>query len=209
MGLASGLTPRRAFGLSSGTMRPGTSARPAILVAVFVAIAISGCSSSPVPSPSAAIPSETVSVDQGGLPPGCHPIELNSPDGEAVSLDGIWVQDPSVGRPYTWWIRAQGDCVWGTGIVDDYADTGASANHVEVQTFSGVLTQAFTITGEIVSLGPNPPGFLPPIYSPIRFKVEFKNGQTTLREDREPGVQGPRCPDPAGFCPPPLLLHPR
>ena len=119
------------------------------------------------------------------------------------------MQDSSVGRPYTWWIRTQGDCAWGTGIVDDYADTGASATTFEVQTFNGMLTDDFTITGEIVNLGPLRLGLSVPIYSSIQFLIDLEDGQITLREDREPGVQGPRCPEPAGYCPPPLLLHPR
>jgi len=190
-------------------MRRGPTACPTIALASILAIAIGGCSGSPVGSPSASASSETPSVGEAGLPPGCQPIDLHFSSGEAVSLDGIWVQDASVGRPSTWWIRTQGDCAWGTGIVDDYLDSGASANHFEVQTFNGTVKSDFTITGEIVALGPNPLGFSPPIYSTIRLLIEFDEGQTTLREDREPGVEGPRCPETTGFCPPPLLLHPQ
>jgi hypothetical protein len=74
------------------------------------------------------------------------------------------------------------------------------------------LDRSYVIAGELVDVAPYGPGrvsipFLRLFY-PIRLQVEFDDaGQIRLREDREAGVQGPRCPDPAGYCPPPLVLQ--
>ena len=165
-------------------------------------------------SPSAvATTSSTSSATQtpvGELPPGCSPITLAAPTGEIVTLDGIWETDPSTGRPMTWWIRTQGTCIWGSGMVDDYTDDGPSANAFEVQAFNGLVSIDFFITGEIVALGPSRVAATGHArYSPLSMEIHVEEGAVTLREDRDPTAQGPRCPDPAFFCPPPLVLHPR
>ncbi|HJT64099.1 MAG TPA: hypothetical protein VJ839_04945 [Candidatus Limnocylindria bacterium] len=140
-----------------------------------------------------------------GLPPGCGPIELRGPTGERIALDGEWIEVGDVGEPMTWWIRTQGDCVWGNGQVENVETRPVGQRPDQVQGLSGVIGSDFVITGEILSLGP-PLDSAP--YSPLRMLIEFGVAdEIFLREDREDGVVGPRCPDPANYCPAPLVLE--
>jgi hypothetical protein len=147
----------------------------------------------------------------GGLPPGCHAIDLRGPSGARIVLDGRWLEDAADAR-MTWWIRTQGDCVWGAGHIEDISPEGSfDARPDQVQSLAGHVGSAFVITGEIIWLAALPPGTTgtPSWYSPLRMLIEIDDaGEITLREDREPGVTGPRCPDPSGFCPAPLVLRP-
>lgn len=125
-------------------------------------------------------------------------------------VDGVWLEDTD-NTPMTWWIRTAGDCVWGAGYIDEVGTDGqVVARPDQVQSLSGHTGVDFVITGEVIWLGPlpgNAPGN-PARYSPLRMVIEFdETGNVTLREDREPGVFGPRCPDPSGFCPDPLVLR--
>ena len=113
-----------------------------------------GCSptTSPLPSvqPSASPSEGAVS----GLPPGCAPHEVRGPDGERIDLDGTWVEEVGEDEaPMTWWIRTQGDCLWGAGTVDDVPTAGASVPDT-VQTIRGRLGSDLIIDGEILRLGP-------------------------------------------------------
>jgi hypothetical protein len=110
----------------------------------------------------------------------------------------------------TWWIRTQGDCVWGAGYMEDPPPEGTfEARPDHVQSLSGVLESDFVLTGEILLLGALPTfAGNQPRYSPLRMFIEFdETGEVLLREDREPGISGLRCPDPGGYCPAPLLLQ--
>jgi hypothetical protein len=137
---------------------------------------------------------------------------LRGPDGERIVLDGPWVEVDDVGAPMTWWIRTQGDCVWGNGQVEDVPPPGEFGGRPDlVQSLSGVLGSDFVITGEILNLGDLPLGQARSLvpYSPLRMFILFDDlGEITLHEDREPMVRGPRCPDPVVYCPDPLVLRP-
>jgi hypothetical protein len=182
------------------------------IAAATITLLGSGCARSPaVPVDVTPAPTETPVADAGNLPPGCSPIDLRTPAGERIELDGTWAEVGSGGELLTWWIRTQGNCVWGAGSIDNPSPAGTfEARPDHVQSLRGVLGSDFVITGEIVWLGALPlgaPGVLPP-YSPLRMFVEFDDaGEIFLREDREPGVTGPHCPDPSGFCPAPLVLQ--
>jgi hypothetical protein len=140
-----------------------------------------------------------------GLPPGCALIDLRGPSGERVELDGQWIEVDRVGEPMTWWIRTQGDCVWGNGQVED-VETRVPLGPHQIQGLSGVIGSDFVITGEILWLGPSDSALTP--YSPLRMDIEFGAAdEIFLREDRRPTVQGPRCPDPPNYCPAPLVLE--
>ena len=171
---------------------------------------MSGCGPSTSPSPSdqpSASPSE---LAESGLPPGCGPIELRGPSGERIELDGQWIEIGDVAAPMTWWIRTQGDCVWGTGHIEGVGtEDPANPRPSDVQTLSGVIGSDFVITGEILLLAPLPPlSLLRRPHSPLRMLIEFDAaGEITLREDREPGVSDPRCPDPVVACLAPLVLE--
>jgi len=170
---------------------------------------VAACTPTSAP-PTSAPPTESPPAAVGNLPPGCEPIALRSPAGETVDLTGIWIQDENEGRqPSKWWIRAVGDCVWGTGIYDTYSEDEFSAYSESVQVLQGRVGNDFVIDGTIVLLGPHPSFAVLQYVAEVRLLIEFgPASEVVLREDRTPGVQGPRCPDPISFCPAPLLLRP-
>jgi len=161
----------------------------------------------PTAAPSSTVPqTESPAAEVGNLPPGCDPIDLRSPDGQAVDLNGTWIHGgEGGGTPATWWIRTVGDCIWGTGIFDDYTEGGPGDQPDSVQGLQGRMGDDFVIDSTIVFLGPDAVLLYP---AEVRIIIDFDDdGQIILREDREPGVEGPRCPDAANYCPPPLVLR--
>jgi hypothetical protein len=186
--------------------------RRCLLLLTFPAL-VWGCTPTTTPSPSVqpSISDTAPGSRVGGPLPACEPIALHDPSGERISLDGGWNEVPSSDRSnlMTWWIHTQGDCIWGAGQVEEVF-TGIATSPDRVQSLSGRIGSDFAISGEIIWLGPLPPGAIasPIRYSPLRMFIEFDDtGWVRLREDREAGVRGPRCPDPASFCPAPLLLE--
>jgi hypothetical protein len=156
------------------------------------------------------LPTESPAAEAGNLPPGCEPINLRSPAGEAVNLTGVWIQDEEEGpQPARWLIRALGDCIWGTGTYDTYTEEEFLARSDSIQVLQGRVGNDFVIEGTIVLLGPHLTFATPEYFSEVRLLIEFDQAsEITLREDRIPGVEGPRCPDPVTYCPAPLLLRP-
>jgi hypothetical protein len=180
------------------------------LLLVVAPILVSGCQPSPSRSPLVQPSEEASDAGTAGLPPGCEALDLRDPTGERVVLDGRWteVDTPDRVALMTWWILTEGDCVWGAGQQDEVELEGMSATADQVQGLSGHIGSDFTITGEILWLGPVTPGGASSAYSPLRMLIEFgEAGQIFLREDREPDVPGPRCPVPQAFCPDPLVLE--
>jgi hypothetical protein len=179
--------------------------RRALISAAFV---VAACTPTSAP-PTSASPTESEAAEVSNLPSGCEPIDLRSPAGVAVDLNGIWIQDDKEGRqPSKWWIQTLGDCIWGAGIFDDYTEDPLVAHPMAVQGLQGRVGNDFVIDSTIVLLGPRPTMALPETLAEVRLLIEFDpEGQVTLREDRIPGVQGPRCPDPLVVCPQPLLLR--
>lgn len=186
------------------------AARTALLCAlVGSACLLAACTPASGP-PTSVVPTESPAAAVSNLPTGCEPINLLSPAGEPVDLNGIWIQDDKEGRlPSKWWIQTLGDCIWGTGILDDYTEDPLFALSFSVQGLQGRVGNDFVIDSTIVLLGPRPTMALPQTLAEVRLLIEFDPaGQVTLREDRIPGVQGPRCPEPLAVCPQPLLLRP-
>jgi hypothetical protein len=183
-------------------------ARSPLCLLLGLLMLLSACTPSTSPSPSILPSASPSDAAVSNLPPGCEPHEVRGPDGERIDLDGTWVEEVGVDEaPMTWWIRTQGDCVWGAGTVDDVR--GAEAIPDLVQTIRGRLGSDFGIDGEILRLGPySSSDAARQIYSPIRLLVDFdEDGQIVLREDRVYGVVGPRCGDPVIFCIPVLVLR--
>ena len=179
---------------------------------VSALLATGACTPTTAPSASEALsPAPTASsAPAGNLPPGCELIELRTPNGQRIVLDGAWTEVDTTGQPMTWWISTLGNCVWGAGQVDEVPpDRTISAAPAQVQSFNGHVGSDLVITGEILWLGPDGIGANPSRYSPLRMLIDVDDaGQILLREDREPGVSGPRCPAPGGYCPDPLVLQP-
>ncbi len=123
-----------------------------------------------------------------------------------MELGGTWTQVDTPGGPATtWWIRALGDCVWGVGKVDEFPEEPLPAT---VQHLRGQIRNDFVIEGEIVLVGPAVVVPSTTSYARVELIIEFDDaGQISLREDREHGVQGPRCPSPPFYCPRPLVLR--
>jgi hypothetical protein len=175
-------------------------------VLLGAALSAAGCGASPALTPTPAAP-ETPGPAVGDLPPGCDPIDLRSPTGDRIELDGTWVH--SEGGEMTWWIRTLGSCIWGAGTVDDVPEDplGLSTNPATVQILSGSIQTDFVIEGEIVLVGPPGLGFGVNIHAPVRLLIEFDDsGAVSIREDRVYGDQGPRC-NPFGNCLQPIVLR--
>jgi hypothetical protein len=179
--------------------------RRALISAAFV---VAACTPSSAP-PTSASPTESEAAGVSNLPSGCEPIELRSPAGEPVNLNGIWIQDDQEGRfPSKWWIQTLGDCIWGTGIFDDYTEDPLVSHPMAVQGLQGRVGNDFVIDSTIVLLGPRPTLAIVQTLAEVRIIIDFDPaGEITLREDRILGVQGPRCPEPQTLCPQPLLLR--
>jgi len=173
---------------------------------VGLALVGSGCTSSTTPTTTPQ-PSESRAPPVGGLPPGCGPIDLRTPSGERVDLDGTWIEVDTPGAtPATWWIRTLGDCVWGVGKVDEFPENPGPDT---VQHLRGKVRTDFVIEGEIVLVGPAvATAIAATAYARVELIIEFDEaGLINLREDREHGVQGPRCPNPPFDCPRPVVLR--
>ncbi|HET9497768.1 MAG TPA: hypothetical protein VFP83_05525 [Candidatus Limnocylindria bacterium] len=94
--------------------------------------------------------------------------------------------------------------------MDDVGTIDVAGNAHQVQSLVGHINSDFTMSGEILWLGPSPPALPYELvrYSPLEMLIDFDAaGATILRESREGGVHGPRCPDPQSYCPPPLVLE--
>jgi hypothetical protein len=174
---------------------------------IATACVVAGCA--PSAAPPTSVPPTEIPAEVGNLPSGCDPIDLRSPDGQAVDLNGTWIQGGEGGRTAaTWWIRTVGDCIWGTGIFDDYTEGRGVDQPDSVQGLQGRMGDDFVIDSTIVFLGPHPGRAILQYRAEVRIILDFDDdGQIILREDREPGVAGPRCPDPVNYCPPPLVLR--
>ncbi|HET9497769.1 MAG TPA: hypothetical protein VFP83_05530 [Candidatus Limnocylindria bacterium] len=130
---------------------------------------------------------------------------LLSASGERIILDGYWV-DESAGVRLDYWIQTEGNCLWAAGQRNATPFEQAFVRE-DVQLLRGTIQSDFTVDGEIVLLGPTLAGNEPANWAPARFLIEpGDDGQLTLREDRERGVPGPRCPEPTYDCLKPLVL---
>jgi hypothetical protein len=187
--------------------------RRRLLILLAAVLVTAGCTQesaepSPVSPPASARSSV---VPAGNMPPGCEPIELRTPSGELVTLDGIWIQEgQGNARPMTWWVESFGDCFWATGIADDY-DYGEDASATladAVQSVRGTIGNDFTIAGTAVLLAPHDCVCLPQRFADVTFDIVVDDaGGITLEENREEGVAGPRCLDPSSQCLAPLVLR--
>jgi hypothetical protein len=75
----------------------------------------------------------------------------------------------------------------------------------------GSLATDSSISGDLVTILRDRPvgGFSDQqTYAAVKLLVQFdEDGQITIREDRDPGVSGPRCTHPPSACPNPVELH--
>jgi len=183
-----------------------SASRAWLLALIGAACVVAACTPSPAPATSGPV-TESSATEVGNLPPGCEPIDLRTPSGERVDLDGTWIEVDTPGAtPATWWIRTLGDCVWGVGKVDEFPENPGPDT---VQHLRGKVRTDFVIEGEIVLVGPAvATAIAATAYARVELIIEFDEaGLINLREDREHGVQGPRCPNPPFDCPRPVVLR--
>ena len=131
-------------------------ARP-VAVGILGLLVLVACSS-PTTAPSSAMPSPSGSEEgAANLPPGCELINLSNPDGERVVLDGTWAEAGTAAPLMTWYIRTEGDCVWGAGQIEDVPPAESlDVRPDHVQSLAGRMGSDFVITGEILNLAPCP-----------------------------------------------------
>ena len=185
--------------------------RTHLMAAAVIALNVVACQpsdaepTSPVSSPSAAPPFSN-------LPAGCSEVDLRAPDGSAVDLSGEWTgtswfSGRSVGERT--FILQLGDCVWIT-ITDERFHTQPVQGESVLGVLLGTLATDSSISGDLVTVLRDAPvgGFSDQqTFAAVRLLVEFdEDGQITIREDREPGVSGPRCTQPPSACPNPVEL---
>jgi hypothetical protein len=186
--------------------------RTRLMAVALIALNLVACQpSSAEPSPSSSPAGSAPPFSN--LPVGCSPIDLRAPDGSAVDLTGEWTgtswfSGRSVGERT--FILQLGDCVWVT-VTDERFHAQPVPGEAILGVLLGTLATDFSISGDLVTLlrDAQVGGFSDQqTYAAVHLLVEFdEDGQITIREDREPGVNGPRCTHPPSACPNPVELQ--
>jgi hypothetical protein len=129
-----------------------------------------------------------------------------------VDLNGEWTGDwfnipPSTGQRT--FILQVGDCIWAS-ISDDQFRASPTVSRSLLAQYVGRLQPDFSVTGNLVTLFRWVDPFTygeQPVLSPVDLLIAWDaDGAVHLTEDREPGVQGSRCPNPVMWCPAPTVL---
>jgi hypothetical protein len=192
------------------------SGRPSVapaLIAVAVVLTIGACAvPSTSPSPSR-LPTPSPAPAAGSLPSGCEPIQLVDPAGARVDLSGEWTGTSwfsGASESERTFILQLGDCVWITVTDARYQADPVQGGSI-LAVFHGRIESDFSIDGTLVTIlrDAQVGGFSDQqVFAATALLVQFgDDGAILLREDREPGVVGPRCTQPPSACPPPVLLH--
>jgi hypothetical protein len=179
-------------------------------VALLLTIALAACQSQEslitTPSPAAS------SVVGQPTTPECPTIDLREPSGSVVDLTGEWTGDwfdipPSTGQRT--FLLQVGDCVWASVSDDQFRAAPAESRSLLAQ-YVGHVNTDFSITGSLVTIFRWVDPFFygeQPVLSPVNLVITWDaDGAIQLVEDREPGVQGSRCPNPVMWCPAPTVL---
>lgn len=182
---------------------------------IVLAAVLVGCSGTESPSPSTTMPPTGESqAPAAGDGTACSPLSLRTPGGDPVDLNGEWGGGtwfsipPSTGERT--FILQIGECVW-ISITDDQFRDDPTPNRSLLGQMFGRISSDFRVTGDLVTIfrwvDPFTYGEQPRL-APVRLVIDFEDGsgRMLLREDREPGVQGPRCPNPVMWCPDPTEL---
>jgi hypothetical protein len=170
-------------------------------VALGLVAVLAACSSAPATSPSQAEPSASARV-QGGIPPGCAPIDLRSPTGERVDLTGEWTGSATLfNATEVVLLNEVGGCIYGsvTGSDPDGSET--------VSTLSGRLSSDFTIEFEVVIVHQDAVFGFGEYTTMVMFIEWDDEGRIRLREDRAPGETAARCTQAAFECPVPVVWY--
>jgi hypothetical protein len=166
------------------------------------------CAATPSPSPSIEGPSPTTPV-QAGVPPGCEPVDLRGPDGEAVDLSGSWAGSGSLAfaGDEVAVFNQIGKCVFGsvTGL-DGNVQAGLTNLNGRIKPDFTIDFEVVTVEAEAYGPGPRPYGFAE--HSTVVLVIEWDGeGRLRLREDREPGETAQRCIQPTLPCPDPVIWY--
>jgi hypothetical protein len=178
--------------------------------AALILLLLAGCSTD---SPTTSTPTSA----SGSPPPAgveaCGPVDLRSPNGETVDLNGEWGVGEWFSTPGTGertFIQQVGDCVW-IAISDDQFRANPEPNASLLAVYEGQVHPDFSVTGNLVTLlrwvDPFTYG-AQSVKTDVRLRIEFdSDGHAILVEDRVQGVPGPRCPNPEFWCPAPTVLE--
>jgi hypothetical protein len=196
----------------------GSPMRQAV-VAMIAALLVVGCAASGTPATPTPSSDASAALGGGELPPGCEPIDLRSPNGQQIDLTGAWTgPQPWVGffqsSTETTWIRQLGDCVWGSVMDAEFRSDPNFQGTFEQRggnlgSLVGRITSDFAIEAQLISIRHGSPAAPSPAAA-IRLLIEFgPDGETILREERDPDELSPRCYQVLGepYCPAPVILH--
>lgn len=181
-------------------------------VVALAGMALGACQPSGSPQGSVSPPPSSA-VGQPSGTEDCPAIDLRAPSGAVLDLTGEWTGDwfaipPSTGQRT--FLLQDGDCVWAS-ISDDQFRAAPTDSRSLLAQYVGRLNQDFSVTGTLVTLFRWVDPFYygeQPLRSPMNLLVTWDaDGAIQLVEDREPGVQGPRCPNPVMWCPAPTVLR--
>jgi hypothetical protein len=188
-------------------------------IAMFTALLLVGCIASVSPATPPPSSGASSGLGSGELPPGCEPIDLRSPNGQQIDLTGAWTgPQPWVGffqsPTEMTWIRQLGDCLWGSVMDAEFRSDPNFQGTFEQRggnlgTMHGRITSDFSIEAQLVSIRHGSPAAPAPVAA-IRLVIEFgPDGETRLREDRDPDQFSTRCYEVQGdpYCPAPVILH--
>lgn len=183
------------------------------LGAVVAGVLLAACSAAPTDSPAVSGEpslSEAASPIAGGED--CPPITILGPDGAPVDLNGEWGGGewfPSPGTGERTFMLQRGACVWAS-IMDSEFRANPQPEASQLALFYGILGSDLIVDGTMVVImrwnDPFTYGNQAPGPFPIRLRLDFGDDGVQLVEDREPGVEGPRCPNPVMWCPAPTVL---
>jgi hypothetical protein len=186
--------------------------RTRLMAVAVIALNVAACQSSSA-EPSLSSPSASATPPFSNFPTGCAPIDLRGPDGSEVDLTGEWMgtnwfSGRSAGERT--FILQLGDCVWIT-VTDERFHTQPVEGEAILGVLLGTIATDFSISGDLVTLLRDRPvgGFSDQqIFAAVRLRVVFaEDGQVSIRENRDPGVSGPRCTHPPSACPNPVELQ--
>lgn len=176
-------------------------------------LAVVACTASPSDSLRSPSSSDAAASPAAGGFEACGPVDLRSPNGETVDLNGEWgggewFSTPGSGERT--FVQQVGDCVW-MSISDDQFRAGPKPNESLLAVYVGKVHPDFSVSGDLVTLLRYVDPFTygaQSVATEVRLRIEFDaNGQILLAEDRVQGVVGPRCPNAEFWCPAPTVLR--
>lgn len=140
-------------------------------------LAMSSCG-----SPAAGSPTMAPATSDPGTAGACPSIELRTPSGERIDLNGTWVTEMEGFRGGIYYFRQVGTCVWFSGAYPPPAEVEEDFGPLGLLTvvFHGSIRPDLTITGDWADARQQNPGHLGP-GGTLELRLEFTDeGQTRI-----------------------------